>query len=291
MRALAQTKMSIRTPMRPPKLSFAASPLSVPFLLLDPSPMADIPTSQSAWTSARKRVGPVSRDEPAATYEHAKKPRVGMPSGAWVPPPTNLLLLARAKCLLAFELEGPLGCVSAQCVSLSWARSDDGELKYSKEKRLCSKLGAQQLSEFYADVADMHEYGAVVAYRLAEKTIILENLFAAHGLMPLGERWKVIARKGFCLGDPEVGRWLDVKRKEVCPRGLCQELLRGVERPSSSGAEATRQYLSIAENMCRLAQPPCAQGEAEHEYVSSWDCAYRDNGEHYAVCRVCGACE
>ena len=179
-------------------------------------------------TSTRKNVEPTTDHETATKSETTKLPRVELSLGGWVKPPKAVLSLANANQLFTFELVLSRACSSAHCVSLSWGRSDSGELVYIKDKILSSEINAavfvsdaaDKLSEFYADVADVQEQGAVFAHDLAKKTVLLEASFSQHGLTTLSERWKAIGSRGFCLTDPEIGRWLDMPMEKPCLEDL-----------------------------------------------------------------------
>ena len=123
---------------------------------------------------------------------------------------------------------------------------------------------------------------------------MLEAQFSRFGLGHLAPCWQTLAqRTGLCLMSPEIGFWLGVPDGELrafrtSMGDICQSV--GLEyEPESTTREGALLYLDILKLLRRLAVPPCARGEAPHDFCVWHDCSMRDNGEMVsAACRLCG---
>ena len=190
----------------------------------------------------------------------------------------------------AEESSGP----EAMRPMLHWARSDAGtsDVLYVKDRFLGGERDAdiEVLTEFYADISEVQVQGMLLAHNLSYKSAVLMAQFSKRELATLAARWWAHAqRAGFCLMSGELGSWLDVPSPDHCMSvvSLCRKLkLDDEPEMRECGALLCLRILSA---LRELARPPCARGEALHDFAMSRCCYMRDNGEAPAgVCRLCG---
>ena len=261
--------------MHAPRLTFRSPPTtSVPYYSLD------------GIMESRKRTLDqiLSREEDA----HVRHPR------AWSPPPQCLSRwIGTSGPVFAFEMKfvRESSSIENAHINLAWTRSDIAGVVKNRLLRHGASLDA--LTEFFTDAFDFQESGMTVAHNLRWKAAVLETLFSRLELSHIAACWRKISQRGICLDSPEIGFWLGVEDGELKAfrtslGDICQSVGLKYEAEMTT-EEGALLYLDILKHFRRLAVPPCARGEAPHDFSVWHNCCMRDNGEAIsATCRVCG---
>ena len=275
--------------MLAPKLSFQTSMPFVPEFWLDETEVRE------TVHAIRRRAENESEDSGGRDALRIKTAPKRVTAG-WTPPPDALAAGLSTKTFLAFELKAR----SSQAIVLAWALRDGDHMCFIKERFIGSDEGApppqrggvvfiDAVTELLADVLEMRS-GILVTHGLARKAAIVHALLLEHKMQHLATRWMDLARFGLCLASHDIDIWL-----EACEsihgfgeqtRSKCMKLLFDCCDHATMKDKAIL-YLEATTALQKLARPPCARGEAPHDHVLC-QCGLRDNGEHYATCRVCG---
>ena len=257
--------------MDAPRLTFRSPTLSVPYFSLDgamPKQLSD------QILSGAEDGGPLHK---------------ALRCVAWNPPPDSLARVKTNGTVFAFDVK-----FEDASLGLAWVKSDTAVVK----DRLLGRdhsASLDVLTEFFRDAFELQEEGGIiVAHNLRWKAIVLEAQFDRYGLGNLVPCWRTLTqRMGLCLMSPDIGVWLGVpdgefKAFRTSLGDICQSVGLNYE-PESTTREGALLYLDILKLLRRLAIPPCARGEAPHDFCVWHECAMRDNGEMVsAVCRLCG---
>ena len=262
--------------MNAPRLTFRAPTLSVPYLSLD-GVMENRKRLFDQVLSGEKDDGPLQ-----------KKPR------AWNPPPAVLARqLKTSGPVFAFELTLENSSIENARLGLAWVRSDTASVK---DRLLGHGSSLDVLTEFFTDAFEFQDRGTIVAHNLCWKSTILEAQFSRFGLRHLAACWRTFTQRiGLCLMSPEIGSWLglpagDYNEYRTSMGDLCRAVGQNYE-PEATTRDGALQCLAILKCLRQHALPPCARGEAPHDFsAASWQhCGMRDNGEMpISTCLLCG---
>ena len=259
--------------MHAPRLTFRSPTLSVPYFSLD-----GIMENRNKRTLDQM----LSRGEEEAPVRHPR---------AWSPPPQCLShWIETSGPVFAFEMKfvRESSSIENAQIILAWTRSDTAGVV---KNRL---LGLDVLTEFFTDVFEFQ--GTIVAHNLCWKSTILEAQFSRFGLRHLAACWRTFTQRiGLCLMSPEIGSWLglpagDYNEYRTSMGDLCRAVSQNYE-PEATTRDGALQCLAILKCLRQHALPPCARGEAPHDFsAASWQhCGMRDNGEMpISTCLLCG---
>ena len=277
--------------MYTPRLSFSMSTPSVPEFFLDA-----VDVTEDIYVS-RKRAD-VETSESGG--RNALRLKIDRTKRGWVPPPTSLAMHISKQTILAFDVKAQ-GLLSPRVVQLSWALRVGDRTCFSKERYFGSEDGSlpqsepsmfDTLTELLTDVLGVLDFqgGILVTHGLSYKSSILHALLLRYGFQNLAKRWSACATGGFCLMSPAVSFWLEecasIDGNGERKRSQCVKLFSECSDPAKANQQVML-YLEAFAALQSYARPPCWDGEARHEPVYLYS-GPRDNGEHFATCRVCG---
>ncbi len=226
---------------------------------------------------------------------------------------------------LAFYVDTDAVEDGAHAVRIAWAVGSAGELEAYKQllvqprgeiqpsasekhgvtTAIARDEGAsieRVLNEFLSVALEIGlDGGRLLAHDLARHGAIVENELGRCSMTALQLYWRAAMRKGICLMDEEIGRWLLECHSRECtqkpssnalPLNQVLHLLlpEHIATPGRghTAVESAAVFLKIARVLHELTVPPCRRPGGRHVWQRAFDTGMRDNGEYCEICCECG---
>jgi len=159
------------------------------------------------------------------------------------------------------------------------------------------------LNEFLAVAIEVGmDGGRLLAHDLARHGAIVENELGRCSMTALQVYWRAALRKGFCLMDEQIGRWLLECHSRECTQKpssnalplnqvlhlLLPEHIIATPARGPTAVERTALFLKIARALHEMTVPPCRRPGGRHVWQRAFDTGMRDNGDYCEICCECG---